>query len=354
MANKIFKVSSSLAVRKVVNGDTLYIVINNPNGVPLFQGYDDSTNSVVPNWEAVGATQPLLIPSVTSARGQIVSLSNHQWKYNNSTINWKNVENGWFVENATKPRFKMRESDGALQIIANLASTSNPSTDTLTYSGTATYGGNNIGLEKSVDVVIQKLGSSSFGGGLTATSLTVGKDSAGNDIESSTISSKLYNSVGDVTNYTCKWYIGNNYQSGKDGKTFVITKDMVDTQALVIAEFYITGNSTPVFKAAISITDNTDMFKAILNIDRLPDTNKPGTVTAKLICIDTDKDYTAQIPDIGNGTTMSWDIRRKDTWESIKHSDTNSIVVTVDDFNAGKYNGTEVEVTLDLTTTLNI
>ena len=352
MANKVFNISSSIPVRKIVNGDTIYINIKNVNAVPLFQGYDESSNNVVPDWERAGAIQPLLLPEVTSARGNKITLSNHNWQYNGADIVWKNVENGWYVENATKPRFKKRESDGALQIIANLASKDHPSTDTLTYKGTASVGKNFLKINKDVNIVIQKLGSSGFGGGITAPTQLLGKDGNGNDVPETKISSTLYNANGDVNDYTCKWYVGKKYQSGKDGKTFVITKDLVNTQSLIIAEFYLTGSSTCVFRAGLTFEDNTDLFQAKISLDRLPDEGKPATATATLVNVTTGKQV-AQSQIVGD-PQYDWDIRRKDTWESIKNSKTSSISITVDDIDKNGGGGAEVEVTLDLTVTLNI
>ena len=259
-------------------------------------------------------------------------MSNHNWQYNGADIVWKNVENGWYVENATKPRFKKRESDGALQIIANLASKDHPSTDTLTYKGTASVGKNFLEIKKDVNIVIQKLGSSGFGGGITAPT--------------------LYNANGDVNDYTCKWYVGKKYQSGKDGKTFVITKDLVNTQSLIIAEFYLTGSSTCVFRAGLTFEDNTDLFQAKISLDRLPDEGKPATATATLVNVTTGKQVAQS--QIVEDPQYDWDIRRKDTWESIKNSKTSSISITVDDIDKNGGGGAEVEVTLDLTVTLNI
>lgn len=351
MAQKNFNISASLAVRKIVNGDTIYIVINNPNAIPLFQGFDDNTKTIIPNWAtATSDKQPLLVPQATSARGNTVSLSGHTWAYNGALIVWKNVENGWFTENASTPRFMMRESDGALRIIGNLASFNNPSTDTLTYSGVAAVGKNTINLTKTVDVVIQKLGSSSFGGGLTANTLTIGRDASGNIVESAVISSTLYGSNGTVTDYTCKWYVGDTYQSGKDGETFTITRDMVNTQALVIAHFYLSGNDTPVFKAAISITDNTDLFQAVLYTDRLVDDGAPATVRARVINVDTG----AKVADDKmSNKTWIWNARRKDTWESVKQSNDDNIVINISDIDKKDYNSGELEVTLDLTVTID-
>lgn len=352
MGNKVFNISSSIPVRKIVNGDTIYINIKNVNAIPLFQGYDESSNNVVPDWEREGAVQPLLLPEVTSARGNKITLSNHNWQYNGGDIAWKNVENGWYVENATKPRFKKRESDGALQIIANLASKDHPSTDTLTYTGTASVGKNFLEIKKDVNIVIQKLGSSGFGGGITAPTQLLGKDGNGNDVIESLISSTLFNANGNIDGYTCKWYIGNIYQSGKDGKTFKITKDMVNTQSLVIAEFYLTGSSTCVFRAGLTFEDNTDLFQAKISLDRLPDEGKPATATAIIVNVTTGKEVTQdQIVDV---PVYDWDVRRKDTWESIRNSKTDSISITTDDIDKNGGGSAEVEVTLDLTVTLKI
>ena len=352
MANKTFNISSSLPVRKIVNGDTIYIVIQNANSVPLFQGYDETTNAVVPDWSGNGAKQPLLLPEAVSARGNSVELSNHIWQYNGGDIVWKNVENGWYVENATKPRFKMRESDGALQIIANLASKEHPSSDTLTYKGTASVGKNRIHLEKNVDIVIQKLGSSGFGGGITATTKMLGNDKNGNTVNEAHITSTLYNSTGEVKNYTCKWYIGDVYQTGKDAKDFTIERDMVNTQSLLIAKFYIDGVNTPVFSAGLFFTDNTDLFQTKISVDRLPDDGKPATASAIIVNVNTGKQVTED--KIVGTPIYEWDIRRKDNWQSVKSSTDKNIVIEVSDIDKDDYNCGEVEVTLDLTVTLDI
>ena len=133
-----YSAQNSITVKRLRNGDTFFITFGN-NGIPLFQGVDPVTGVVTPDW-TVAANQPVVTPVVTSARGNAVVLSNHQWSYNGVALNFNGATSGDWTTDSTG-KFQLNSSTGALKIIANLASTTNIASDSLTYSCVATVAG---------------------------------------------------------------------------------------------------------------------------------------------------------------------------------------------------------------------
>ena len=71
-----YSAQGSITIKRLRNGDNFFISLEVTNGIPLFQGVDEKTGAVSPDW-TVAANQPIITPRVTSARGNSVSLSMH-------------------------------------------------------------------------------------------------------------------------------------------------------------------------------------------------------------------------------------------------------------------------------------
>ena len=270
-----YSLYTSLPVRKIVKGDTLSVYFTT-NGVALFQGVNPDTGVPTPSWNAQSG--PVITPHVGSARGASYSLEAHRWKYNGNDLKFSTSGSGWETSTVDN-RFRMNHTDGSIQIIGDLASKNNQDADTLEYSGVARQSEKvTFDVQKTVDIFISPLGSSSFGGGVSVESTAIGTIN-GVLVNSTRISNTvLFNANGAVASYTVKVRKGLNgtvIASFPNGKisTFEITRDMVDGQELFIVEFYIDGNTEAVYRTGFTVIDIDDLYQAQADMDGEPSDN---------------------------------------------------------------------------------
>ena len=119
MADTIYSAQGCIPVRRVRNNDSLSISIESTQ--PLFQGVDANNDNATPfpNWETDDAARPILTPVVKSAKGNIVSLSNHQWKYGDTLLVFSGSTSGTF-QLTGDGKFGM-DANGRLKNFKNLA-----------------------------------------------------------------------------------------------------------------------------------------------------------------------------------------------------------------------------------------
>lgn len=322
MAN--LSAQGSITIKRLRNGDTFFITLEVANGIPLFQGVDDKNGSVTPDW-TIAENQPIVTPKVTSARGATVTLSFHQWSYNGVNLNFNGTLGSDGYKEDSTGTFKMNPDTGALRIIKNLASKTNIANDTLTYSCVATVAGVEYNLSKSVDIIIQTIGATSYMGTITATT-----EQLTSDVTSSVLSTRLWIGAREITDYTVKWYRDDTLWSAKNGqKRITIGRDDVDGTQLFLAEFYESGNSTACFKAGIRIIDTLDEYQVICYIssaNKDVDTGQPVTVKAKVVRFITTTGETQEITP--NNPKWRMDVYDPKTWSVIKTNNTNTIDVT--------------------------
>lgn len=314
----------SITIKRLRNGDTFFISLEIANGIPLFQGVDDKAGTVSPDW-TVAANQPIIAPKVTSARGASVSLSFHQWQYNGVTLNFNGATDSEGYKLDSTGTFKMNTTTGALRIVKNLASSTNIANDTLTYSCVATVGGVEYNLQKSIDILIQTVGATSYAGYVNATT----EQLTSNDT-STVLSTKLWLGASELTNYYVKWYKDNSLWSAKNGmKTITVNREDVDGTQLFIAEFYKDSSSTtPVFRAGIRIVDVDDEFKVIFcytSAQKDVDNGSPVTVKAKIVRFLPDGSNQEITP---TGVTWRIDVMDPKTWKAIKTVNTDTVQIT--------------------------
>ena len=247
-----YSAQAGITIRRLRNGDTLYLTLE-IGDKPLFQAVDSQTGAVSPDW-TVAANQPVITPNVNSTRGNTVNLANHSWTYNGSVLSFTGATSGGYTLDSTG-KFAMNLNTGALKIVANLASASNPANDTLQYGVDATVGGVVYHLTRSVDVQIQAAGASSYFGFINAT--TTQLDSSHT---SATLKANLWLSTSPVNSFYVKWYKGNNAWTDMNGQTqVVVSRDDIDASQLIIAEFYLSSSDTNyVARAAITLIDTLD------------------------------------------------------------------------------------------------
>lgn len=322
MAN--YSAQGSLTVKRLRNGDTFFISLEIANGVPLYQGVDDKSGTVSPDW-TVAANQPIIAPNVTSARGASVTLSFHQWQYNGVNLNFNGSNDaGGYVLDSTGT-FKMNPTTGALKIVKNLASSTNIANDTLTYSCVASVNGTEYNLQKSIDVLIQTVGATSYLGYVNATT-----EQLTSSIKSTVLTTSLSLGGAELTNYYVKWYKDNTLWSSQNGKKSVTVNDTdVDGTQLFIAEFYKDATSTtPIFRAGIRIIDTSDDYQVICYVSsgqKEVDTGKPVTVKGKIVRFLPDGSNQEITP---TGASWRMDVMDRKTWAIIKTVNADTIQVT--------------------------
>ena len=278
-----YSLYTSLPVRKIVKGDTLSVFFTT-NGVALFQGVNPDTGVPTPSWNAESG--PVITPHVGSARGASYSLEAHRWKYNGNDLKFSTSGSGWETSTVDN-RFRINHTDGSIQIIGDLASKNNQDADTLEYSGVARQSEKvTFDVQKTVDIFISPLGSSSFGGGVSVESTAIGTIN-GVLVNSTRISNTvLFNANGAVASYTVKvrkGLVGDPIATLPNGKisTFEITRDMVDGQELFIVEFYIDGNTEAVYRTGFTVIDIDDLYQAQAMMEGEPSDNKDDVAYIK-------------------------------------------------------------------------
>ena len=140
-----YSAQGSITIKRLRNGDSLFMSLE-LNGKPLYQSYDDQTDTVSPDW-TVAANQPIITPHVSSTKSGAVTTSLHTWTYNGVQLVFNGASSGGYTEDSTG-KFALNPVNGALKIIANLASSINTANDTLQYACVATVAGVEYNLSK--------------------------------------------------------------------------------------------------------------------------------------------------------------------------------------------------------------
>ena len=329
----------SITIKRLRNGDSLYLTLE-LNGKPLYQGIDKDTLAVTPDW-GDAANQPVITPKAASVRGNSVTLSNFGWSNNGVEIVFNGATSGnWKTDSTGK--FSLNLVTGALKIIGNLASEINTANDSLTFTCQASVGGVEYNLAKSIDVIIQLAGASSYFGSVIASTEQITEA-----VTTSTLTTKLMLASQDLADYYVKWYKDDTLWSDKNGqKTITVGRADIDGTQLFIAEFFrSSSDTTPIYRTGIRITDTLDDMQVICYIsseNKEVDTGKPVTVSAKIVNMRTNATVSPSYP------VWRMDVMEKSTWTSIKSSATNSITVTTDETDRnGEQN--DVEVTAEVT-----
>lgn len=340
MANE-FNAQGSVTIKRLRNGDTLYIMLEAKPG--LFQAVDKQLEekNVTPDW-TVAANQPTITPKCYASRSEITPiLSNHKWTYNGLELQFGSVGSDNWCSCTNDSRFKMYvkkanpqstdPADGALKIVGNLASNTNPANDTITYNATATVDGVEYQIQRSIDVIIHEAGASSYNGWITADDINLTAEK-----EETILTTNLIHGITDVKNYYVEW---SKYGSGAIkteavtayNATMKVTRDMVDDTAIFIAKFYESstaydsGEGTPLCMASIRIDDIADDYEIIFNTsgDAVGE-GKDVVVTAWL------RNATTQKKVEPDGATWTTQILHPETLDVIAESASNSITVTTD------------------------
>ena len=325
MATNNYSAQGCIPVRRVRNNDSLSISIESTQ--PLFQGVDANNDNATPfpNWETDDSARPILTPVVKSAKGNIVSLSNHQWKYGDTLLVFSGSTSGSF-QLTGDGKFGM-DANGRLKIFKNLASSSSTSSDTLTYSGTATIGYSSTqDVSGFVTILIQPMGNNSYMGWITANRSIL--TDAPNE-NTATLSARLWLSTTELTDFSVKWKNSAGEVLGSD-KTLTVTRDMVNGSTLITCEFYHKDAQNACFRAGKVMTDNADEYVIVGEVSNLIGDNA-ATITGRI--------KNTRTNSIVSPTNVSWNAKAyKDNNELIKQVSSNVITISKSE---SDYGGTE-------------
>lgn len=325
MATNNYSAQGCIPVRRVRNNDSLSISIESTQ--PLFQGVDANNNNATPfpNWETDDAARPILTPVVKSAKGNIVSLSNHHWKYGDTLLVFSGSTSGTF-QLTGDGKFGM-DANGRLKIFKNLASSSSTSSDTLTYNGTAKIGDSSTqDVSGFVTILIQPMGNNSYMGWITANRLIL------TDVQNentATLSARLWLSTTELTDFSVKWKNSAGKVLGSD-KTLTVTRDMVNGSTLITCEFYHKDAQNACFRAGKVITDNADEYVIVGEVSNLIG-DKDAMITGHI--------KNTRTNTIVTQTGVDWNAKAyKDNNELIKEVNSNVITIAKSE---SDYGGTE-------------
>lgn len=335
MADTNYSAQGCIPVRRVRNNDSLSISIESTQ--PLFQGVDANNNNATPfpNWETDDAARPILTPVVKSAKGNIVSLSNHNWKYGDTLLVFSGSTSGTF-QLTGDGKFGM-DANGRLKIFKNLASSSSTSSDILTYNGTAKIGDSSTqDVSGFVTILIQPMGNNSYMGWITANRSIL------TDVQNentATLSARLWLSTMELTDFSVKWKNSAGKVLGSD-KTLTVTRDMVNGSTLITCEFYHKDAQNACFRAGKVMTDNADEYVIVGEVSNLIG-DKAAMITGRIKNTRTNAIVTP--------ANVSWNAKAyKDNNKLIKEVSSNVITIAKSE---SDYGGTEHDAYVIFTAT---
>ena len=334
-----YSAQGSITIKRLRNGDSIFLTLE-LNGKPLYQSWDEQKSSASPDW-SVAANQWVLTPKATSTKGNNVTLSQHNWVYNGVALVFNGATSGDYVLDSTG-KFGRNPVNGALRVMANLASAVNIANDTLEYSCVATVAGSEYNLSKSVDIQIQKGGASSYFGYINASTTQLDGTHT-----SAVLATELWLSASEVSDYYIKWYKDSEEWSDKAGqKSITVTRDDIAGSQLFIAEFYkASGDTDYVFRAGVSIIDTMDeiiLVPYISSSNKEVDTGNPVVVKARIVRASTNTVLTPTNP------VWYFTIMDGDTWTVKGATDAESISVTTDHTDQADGSTHDVEVLVEV------
>lgn len=320
-----FSAQGCVPVRRVRNNDSTTISIESSQ--PLFQSVDknDDKATPFPDW-TVDANRPILTPTVKSAKGNIVSLSEHSWTYNDSVLVFNGNVDGTF-QLTSDGKFGM-DANGRLKIFKNLATSASTSSDILTYGGTAKIGDSSSqSVGAFVTILIQPMGNNSYMGWIE-TNRSILTEVEGET--TATLKARLWLSTTELTDFSVKWKDSTGNELGT-GKTLTVTRDMVNGSMLIVCEFYHKDAQNACYRAGKAIKDNADEYVVQGEVsNQIGEDGKVATITGSVINTRTHSVVEAD---------MSWKaIAYRDDNQKIKEVDSNVITISTSD---SDYGGTE-------------
>jgi hypothetical protein len=286
----------------------------------LFQAIDEVSGAIAPNWE-IPENQPIRIPNIVSTRGLVVNILSHSWSYNGTLLNFNGTTVGGWTNDSTS-KFQIND-EGHIKIVKNLASSINVAGDILSYTTQVSVAGVEYTLSGELEIVIQKMGASSYYATILAETETLSSD-----VTSTNLTTKLFQGVTQIMSYHTKWFKDFVEWPEKVGqKNITVTREDIGGAQLFIVEIYKTSavGEPVIARAGIRIMDVSDEYKVIVEItsaNKMVSEGNNVTVTAKIVNMKTGAVYAPA------GAVWRLDVMDRENWTSLKTSATNTIVVT--------------------------
>lgn len=314
-----FSAQNSITIKRLRSSDSLILTFGN-NGIPLFQAIDEVSGAIAPNWE-IPENQPIRIPNIVSTRGLVVNILSHSWSYNGTLLNFNGTTVGGWTNDSTS-KFQIND-EGHIKIVKNLASSINVAGDILSYTTQVSVAGVEYTLSGELEIVIQKMGASSYYATILAETETLSSD-----VTSTNLTTKLFQGVTQIMSYHTKWFKDFVEWPEKVGqKNITVTREDIGGAQLFIVEIYKTSavGEPVIARAGIRIMDVSDEYKVIVEItsaNKMVSEGNNVTVTAKIVNMKTGAVYAPA------GAVWRLDVMDRENWTSLKTSATNTIVVT--------------------------
>ena len=284
------QVKGAFTVRFIRTGDQIYITRNvvkfdasgTESGAALFQAIDSTNGTINPDWATDKTAQPALKISVKSAMGNPVTVTDIVWTWKGNTImfneaaetsgdyaGWNKSTDNMFVKKTT-----ITIVDNVcycyLRFIANAASATVLSNQTIGFTINYTTSGMNDTVSGTEDVLIQQAGSDSYSVNITTDCSTLNKDQT-----STTLTATCLYGVNPLeSEYTLEWYKDFVKIEGQTGKTLTVTRDDVDGSSVYSVKMLVGS----VVKAvdAQRIVDEGDEWQVVAE----PSGSSPTAISA--------------------------------------------------------------------------
>ena len=341
------QVKGAFTVRFIRTGDQIYITRNvvkfdasgAESGAALFQAIDATNGTINPDWATDKTAQPALKISVKSAMGNPVTVTDIVWTWKGNTITFNAAAEtsgdyaGW--NKSTDNMFVKKTTivDGVcycyLRFIANAASATVLSNQTIGFTINYTTSGMNDTVSGTEDVLIQQAGSDSYSVNITTDCTTLNKDQT-----STTLTATCLYGVNPLEeSYTLEWYKDFVLIEGQTGKTLTVTRDDVDGSSVYSVKLLV-GTAVKAVDAQ-RIVDEADEWQVVAE----PSDTSPTAISAT-----SEAKYTLKLKK--NGTdysgTPTWTWAAYNALNVAKGTGTTSTVtLTKDDAECKPEGGTE-------------
>lgn len=266
----------SVVIHQTRSGDQLSFRFETDKA--LWQGYNDETGSVSPDWTVAG-NQPSMIPKAYSARigSDVALVGEGVWTYNGTILIF---DLGTGISVNANNAFKQDFATGKLTIIKNLASGTNMNGDVLSYTASFDNGyGEKAGGQ--IEIVIDKVGRTPYSGIVNLTTNTLNET---NGVTSLTATALLLRGSTTLSSgFTVKWYKMNGTYIAS-GTTLNITRAMVSGKEMFYAEFLVDNVLQSVYYFSVyDMSDPAQIVFELYSTNDATDSGKDVVYKVKLV-----------------------------------------------------------------------
>jgi hypothetical protein len=250
-------VSGGVHITLLKNGDSLNATLNST--APLYQTFKKGTDDYNPNWETMSDDErPVIYPRIYSAmQGAVLTPANLSWKYNGVDMTFDSSGVATFPEGC-EGRIKEIDynSAKALKMIDNIASDLNNDSDTITFTGSVTTGGQTLQVTAEITILVEEANSN-----LYRLFLNTADDVIDGSEEYIQVVASLFNTGVGVTSGVQFEFLdlqGNVLKAKNSSDTLNVTKEMVNGELVVVCKAYV--DNAVVAQEQRQVWDLTDPY----------------------------------------------------------------------------------------------